>query len=150
LTGHPPFKGATPLSTLEQVASQEPVPPRRSQRHIPRDLETICLKCLEKEPGQRYASAEGLEQDLHRFLSGRPIVARPIPVGGGVWKWAQRRPLDAGLAAAVLLVTVLGLTGIVWQWRNALAQRDAARQQWYRANMVAAATALQLHNSLAA
>ncbi len=150
LTGRPPFKGADPLSTLEQVVSQEPVAPGRFQRHIPRDLETICLKCLEKQPGRRYASAEGLADDLGRFLSGRPIVARPIGVWGRVWKWARRRPIEAGLSAAVLMVTVLGLTGIVWQWRNALAQRDTARQEWFRANLVAASSALQLHNSSAA
>jgi WD40 repeat protein len=150
LTGRPPFKGATALSTLEQVASQDPVAPSRFQRLISRDLETICLKCLEKQPGRRYASAEGLADDLHRFLSGRPIVARPIGAWGRAWKWARRRPYEAGLAAAVLAVAALGLAGIVWQWRNALAGRDAARQQWYRANMVAAAAALQLHNTPAA
>jgi WD40 repeat protein/serine/threonine protein kinase len=150
LTGRPPFKGATALSTLEQVTSQEPLAPSRFQRHLPRDLETICLKCLEKEPGKRYASAEALAEDLGRFLSGRPIVARPVRIWGRLWKWARRRPLDAGLTAAVLLVAVVGLTGIVWQWHNAVAERDKARQQWYRANMVAAGSALQLHNSQAA
>jgi WD40 repeat protein/serine/threonine protein kinase len=150
LTGRPPFKGATPLSTLEQVASQDPVAPSRFQRQIPRDLETICLKCLEKRPGNRYASAEALADDLGRFLSGRPIVARPVGLWGRVCKWATRRPIEASLAAAVLAVTMMGLTGIVWQWRNAVAERDAARQQWYRANIVAAEAALQVHDSLAA
>jgi WD40 repeat protein/serine/threonine protein kinase len=150
LTGRPPFKGATVLSTLEQLTSQEPLAPSRFQRHIPRDLETICLKCLEKEPGKRYASAEALAEDLGRFLSGRPIVARPTPLWGRLWKWARRRPAVAGLTAAVLLVAVTGLTGIVWQWRRAVAERDNARQQWYRADMVAAGSALQLHNSQAA
>ncbi len=150
LTGRPPFKAATPLSTLELVVSQEPVAPSRFQRHIPRDLETICLKCLEKQPDRRYASAEALAEDLGRFLSGQSIVARPTGAWGRAWKWARRRPIEAGLTAAVLVVTVVGLTGIVWQWRNALAQRDSARQEWYRANLVAAASALQLHNSSAA
>jgi WD40 repeat protein len=150
LTGRPPFKGATALSTLEQVASQEPVPPSRFHRQIPRDLETICLKCLEKPPGRRYATAEALADDLHRFLSGRPILARPIGAWGRAWKWARRRPYEAGLAAAVVAVAAIGLAGIVWQWREALAERDDARRQSYRANMVAAAAALQLHNTPAA
>ena len=119
LTGRPPFKGATPLSTLEQVTSQDPVAPSRFQRQIPRDLETICLKCLEKRPGQRYASAEDLADDLHRFLSDRPIVARPVGLSGRVWKWVVRRPIEACLTAAVLVVTMAGLLGIVWQWRHA-------------------------------
>jgi WD40 repeat protein len=150
LTGRPPFKGATALSTLEQVVSQEPVAPSRFHRQIPRDLETICLKCLEKQPGRRYPTAEGLADDLHRFLSGRPILARPIGAWGRAWKWARRRPIEACLTAAVLAVAAIGLAGIVWQWRNALAQRDTARQELYRASMVAAAAALQLHNITAA
>ncbi len=91
-----------------------------------------------------------MADDLHRFLSDRPIVARPIGVWGRVWKWAKRRPVEAALTTAVLVVTVMGLTGIVWQWRNAVAERDSARHQSYRANMVAAAAALQANNSLAA
>ena len=150
LTGRPPFKGATPLSTLEQVASQDPVAPSRFHRQIPRDLETICLKCLEKQPGKRYATAESLADDLRRFLAGQPILARPVGVWVRMWKWARRRPYEACLAAAMLVVTVIGLTGIVWQWRIAVAERDASRQQWYRANMVAATAALQMHNSPAA
>jgi eukaryotic-like serine/threonine-protein kinase len=150
LTGRPPFKGATALSTLEQVVSQEPVAPSRFQRQIPRDLETICLKCLEKQPGKRYGSAEKLADDLHRFLSGRPIVARPLGPWGRAWKWAKRRPREASLTAAVVAIGVMGLAGIVWQWRDAVTERDAARQQWYRANMVAAGVALQVHNSVAA
>jgi WD40 repeat protein len=150
LTGRPPFKGATPLSTLEQVMSQEPLAPSRFHRHIPRDLETICLKCLEKDPRKRYPSAEALANEVHSFLSGRPIAARPIRVWGRMWKWAKRRPMVAGLAAAVVLVALSGFTGVVWQWRHALAERDFARREWYRANIAAAASALGRHNSPAA
>ncbi|QEH35754.1 Serine/threonine-protein kinase PknB [Aquisphaera giovannonii] len=99
LTGRPPFKGATPLSTLDQVANQEPLVPSSLQRSTPRDLETICMKCLEKAPSRRYASADAMADDLRRFLDGRPILARPSPPWEKAAKWARRRP---GLAVALL------------------------------------------------
>jgi eukaryotic-like serine/threonine-protein kinase len=77
LTGRPPFEGADQWDTLDQVRHQDPVPPSRLQPMVPRDMETVCLKCLEKEPRRRYASAEALAQDLRSFLEKRPIVARP-------------------------------------------------------------------------
>jgi WD40 repeat protein/serine/threonine protein kinase len=143
LTGRPPFKGASPLSTLEQVKTQEPLAPRRFQRHISIDLESICLKCLEKEPRRRYATAEALADDLERCLSGRPTVARPVRTWGRTWKWAKRRPVHAALVAAVIVVAVVGLAGILWQWRH-------TRWELYRANIAAAASALQLHQTPAA
>src|SRR5262249_57110701 len=96
LTGRAPFQGATPLGTLEQVRTQEPVPPRRIRRSVSLDLETICLKCLEKEPGKRYPSAEALADDLGRFLEGQPIQARSVPVWRRLWRSARRRPALAG------------------------------------------------------
>jgi tetratricopeptide (TPR) repeat protein/tRNA A-37 threonylcarbamoyl transferase component Bud32 len=112
LTGRPPFQGSTPLSTLAQVASLEPLPPSRIQRHIPRDVETICLKCLEKDPRRRYTTAEALADDLRRFLAGHPIAARPVPAWVRAGKWARRRPVAATalVSGAVSLLVLLGGT----------------------------------------
>jgi tetratricopeptide (TPR) repeat protein len=119
LTGRPPFRGATLLETLEQVRGTEPVPPRRLQPSVPRDLETICLKCLEKEPKKRYPSADALANDLRRFLAGEPIQARPATAWERGWKWARRRPAIAALSAALVLVFVVGFLGITWKWLEA-------------------------------
>src|SRR5438445_12103249 len=102
LVGRPPFRGTTVLETLEQVKTTEPVPPSRLVPGLPRDVETIALKCLQKDPARRYASAGDLAEDLRRFLDDRPIVARPVPVWERGIKWARRRPAIAALIAAVL------------------------------------------------
>lgn len=99
LTGRPPFRAPTPLETMLQVLADEPVAVRRLQPKVPRDLETICLKCLMKEPGKRYAAAEALAEDLRRFLNGEPIVARPVNIPVRVWYWFRRLP---ALAASLL------------------------------------------------
>lgn len=105
LTGRPPFKSASMLETLHQVISDEPPAPRRIRAGIPRDLEAICLKCLEKNPSHRYASAEALADDLQRFRAGVPISARRAPVVSRSLKWAHRRKV---WIAAVLLVVLVG------------------------------------------
>ncbi len=126
LTGRPPFKGASLLETLEQVCHRDPVPPGQLVAKLPRDLETICLKCLQKEPRKRYASARDLAEDVQRFLDGRPILARPTGMAEKALKWLRRRPMVAGLLAAVFLVTVLGIAAFAWAFDQALEARDDA------------------------
>ncbi|MCI0464808.1 MAG: serine/threonine protein kinase, partial [Gemmataceae bacterium] len=117
LTGRPPFLGETMLDTLEQVKTAEPAPPRRLQPKVPRDLETVCLKALAKEPRRRYLTARELAEDLRRCVAGEPIRARPV----GVWerglRWARRRPTAAALVV-VSVLTVLGF--VVTGWTVAL------------------------------
>ena len=129
LTGGPPFRGTTALEILDQVKNAEPVPPSRLVPGLPRDVETIALKCLQKEPGKRYDSAAALAEDLRRFLGGEPIVARPVPVWERAWRWCRRHPAPAGLTAAVVVVAALGLAGILWQWNEAVKARDLASKR---------------------
>ena len=129
LIGRPPFHCSNPLDTLSQVRTLEPVPPCRLQPRLPRDLDTICLKCLRKEPNQRYATALDLAEDLRRFLANEPIRARPISAWMRAVKWTRRRPAVAGLLAGIVLVALLGLTGILWQWRDAVTQRQLAESK---------------------
>jgi WD40 repeat protein/tRNA A-37 threonylcarbamoyl transferase component Bud32 len=109
LTGRPSFQGTTALETLEMVLRQEPVPPSRLNAQVPRDLETICLKCLEKEPHRRYDSAHALADDLERYLRGEPVRARPVGALGRGLKWAKRRPATA----ALLVVSTLAALGLL-------------------------------------
>jgi WD40 repeat protein len=129
LAGRPPFKGQTVVGTLDQVRAQEPVPPSRVQAGVPLDLETICLKCLRKQPEQRYASAAELADDLVRYERGEPIQARPVGRLERAVKWLKRNPVVAGAAAAVLLVTALGVAGIVWKYLEAEEQRGIAENR---------------------
>jgi tetratricopeptide (TPR) repeat protein len=119
LTGRPPFRGVTRLDTLQQVARDEPVPPRRLQPKVPRDLETVCLKCLEKEPPRRYASALDLAEDLRRFLAGEAVRARPVGRAGRAWRWCRRRPALAVLSLALAVTASAGVALVAREWRRA-------------------------------
>lgn len=122
LAGRPPFLAESPLATARKVV--EEMPARLPSVH--RDLETICLKCLEKEPGRRYVSALALAEDLERFARGEPIRARPITVPESLWRWARRRPKTAALVALFVMTFLAGFGGVVWQWRLAEEARRAA------------------------
>jgi WD40 repeat protein len=129
LTGRPPFLGQSVIDTLDQVRHQEPVPPSRLQPKTPRDLEIICLKCLDKSPARRYAGARELAEDLRHFQAGEPIRARAVGAPERAWKWARRRPATAALALVSLLVAVGLATGGLTVYRVLRGQRDLALRQ---------------------
>ncbi len=126
ITGRAPFEGNSVLETLEKVRQTLPEPPTNLHEELPRDLEVICLKCLEKDPKRRYASAKDLADDLHRWLNGEPILARPVSAWVRGWMWCKRRPSLAALSAALAATLIGGVIGIAWQWREAVFQRNAA------------------------
>jgi WD40 repeat protein/predicted Ser/Thr protein kinase len=135
LTGRPPFLGASFLDTLDLVRSHEPAPPHALQPNVPLDLATICLKCLRKEPGKRYLSAVALAEDLGRFLSGRPVRARPVSRGERLWRWCRREPAQAALLASGIfaaLVLAVGTPLAAFWWRQ---QRNDARLNEQRAQV---------------
>lgn len=129
LTGRPPFRADTSLDTILQVLEREPEPPRKLSPHADRDLETICLKCLEKEPRRRYASALALAEELERISHGVPIAARPVSFSERGIKWTRRHPAVATLLAALCLATVGGSTAVTLLWLRAEERGRLAREE---------------------
>lgn len=143
LVGRPPFLGASPYETTMLVVNEEPVRPSLLVAQVPRDVETICLKCLQKDPDRRYADAAALAEDCRRFLAGEPILSRPISPGERLWRWCRRNPRTAGLAAAVV-----GLLTLVAVGSTAAAVRiDKARKDAVEANRVAETAKIAAVNS---
>ncbi len=139
LTGRPPFLGASAIETMKLVVSTEAVAPRQLRPEVPRDLETITMKCLEKDPRGRYADAGALADDLRRFLEGRPIAARPVGPLGRFWRWRRRNPPLAATAAALLLTFVLGSPALMGLWFRARADRARAEVDRAAPRLTAAA-----------
>jgi len=133
VTGRPPFMGPDAMQTLMQVLSDDPVPPKHLQPKLPRDLETICLKCLEKLPKRRYGSAQALAEDLERYLKGEPILARPISSVERLQKWVVRKPWQAvavGLVATLMLGLVSGLGFLQGAYRESQKASDDANKSF--------------------
>ena len=126
LCGRPPFKGNTVVETLDQVRTQEPAPPSRWQPKVPLDVETVCLKCLRKEPEKRYASAAELANELGRYVRGEPIEARPAGWAEQGWKWAKRRPAAAALTLVSVVALLVVLVGGLWFNARLAEQRNQA------------------------
>jgi WD40 repeat protein len=154
LTGRPPFQAATSLDTVLQVLRDEPVPPGRLVPQVPRDLETVCLKCLRKEPAGRYSSAEALTEDLERWRAGRPVRARPVRAWGRLLYWVKRRPGAAALLAVSILagLALLVLTlSLLWNAQTQAAYRQAedARAEEQRQRALARRYLYAAHLNLA-
>ena len=135
LTGRVPLLGSDTLDTLLLVRTQDPVRPSRLQARLPRNLDTICTHCLQKDPARRYVTAAALEEDLRAWLDGHPIAARPVSPAERAWKWACRRPAIAALLAAVIWLTIAGVGGVFWQWQRAEARALAEQESHSKADL---------------
>ena len=149
LTGHAPFSAATPLETMKLVVEREPVAPRALNPSLPRDLETICLKCLAKEPASRYATAQALADELGRFLNNEPIRARPVSLAERGWRWCKRNPALAALCfvlaiAPAVIISILLVMGhkVTGERNRAVAQEQITRLHLYAEDVALAARAL--------
>ena len=142
LTGRPPFQAATPLETMRQVLESEPATPKWVNSNVPEDLNTLCLKCLEKESKSRYATARELANDLNRFLRNEPVIARPVSVWHRTKKWMQRKPTLAGLVFVCLAAVLMALVGLAGHnaqlnerlWQSLIEQAGTERSANRREN----------------
>ena len=128
LTGRAPFQAANAMETLRQVVERDPVAPRQLNSQVDLDLDTICLKCLEKDPQRRYQSAQELVDELNRFLAGQPIQARRISSLDRAVRWCRRNPVTTGLLCALVLTVVGGISGVAWQWGQAEYQKNLTQE----------------------
>ena len=145
LTCRPPYQGETLQDILLQIYNSDPVPLQRLNPGIPEDLETICLKCLNREPSRRYATAAALAEDLDHFLSGRNIAARPPSSFEKFLSWCRSRPIQAALSAALLLAIILGITGVFVEWRRAAQHASGEETQRKVAEKYATRMRLELY-----
>jgi tetratricopeptide (TPR) repeat protein len=151
LTGNAPFRGATPISTLRMVMEDEPQRPSLLNPQVESSLETICLKCLEKDAKDRYGSAAALADDLDRWLGHKSIKARPLDTAERIIKWARRRPAMAAMFGIIVLTALVGFAGVLWQWNQAVEARrvsDAHRLQAEAARKEAEAANAQTKKAL--
>ncbi len=146
LTGHPPFLGEGLAETVQQVLNADPAPPRMLDPGVPADLETVCLKCLEKEPAKRYATAKLLAEELGRFLEGKTVLARPVSRLARAWRWCGRKPALASLIAALAVTVIAGFTAVLGQLHRARLAELAALKNAYVADMNLARQALEESN----
>jgi WD40 repeat protein/tRNA A-37 threonylcarbamoyl transferase component Bud32 len=153
VTGRPPFQSASVVETLKQVVEREPAPPRVLNPAVDRDLDTICLKCLQKRPEKRYASAAALAGDLQRYLDRRPILARPVGGFEKLARWCRRNPVQTASLTGIAAIFVTAFVLVSWSYFSAekarhLAEQREKAERWerYRADLAAAASALQLPN----
>ncbi len=129
LAGKPPFQGASPLDSLRQVVTKEPTPPSSFNASLPRDLEAICLKCLEKQAGQRYLSAQALADDLHRYRTGQPVIARRLGPVGRAMKWVRRHPQRVALFALIGVLAMIPAYYLLESYRTQRQIRRRAEEQ---------------------
>ena len=145
LTGRPPFQAETLHQILLQVQGADPVAPQLLNPSVPSDLQTICLKCLEKEPAKRFQSGAELADELGRFLRNEPIRARPVGQAEKLWRWCARNPKLAGALGALAAALVVGVSGILWQWQRAEDLATAEHIQRERAEQSELTTRLNLY-----